>query len=99
MEQPALQAPAITLSYRHVFGVKADVKSNVHFAEETQIIYPAGHNTILYYTDQKMQRFFNGIEGTDEITCLAVSPSKRFLAVAEKCADKPAMVTVFDLVT
>jgi len=93
-----LAAPSITLSHRHVFGLKADVKNNVHYAEENQVIYPAGHNTILYYTDHKTQRFFPGVEGTDGITCLAVSPSKRYLAIAEKCTEC-AIVTIFDLVT
>jgi len=78
--------------------LKADVKNNVHYAEETQIIYPAGTNTILYYADQKQQKFFQGNEGAEGITCLAVNPSKRYLAVAEKCSGG-ALVTVFDLVT
>jgi len=90
--------PAITLSHRHVFGLKADVKNNVHYAEETQIIYPAGTNTILWLADQKRQSFFQGPEGAEGITCLAVNSTKRYLAVAEKHSDG-AIVTVFDLVT
>jgi WD40 repeat protein len=79
-------------------GLKADVKSNVHYAEETQIIYPAGTNTILWLADQKTQKFFQGNEGAEGITCLAVNSTKRYLAVAEKCYEG-AIVTVFDLVT
>lgn len=90
--------PAITLSHRHVFGLKADVKNSVHYAEETQIIYPAGTNTILWLADQKQQKFFQGPEGAEGITCLAVNSTKRYLAVAERCSEG-AIVTVFDLVT
>ena len=68
---------AYTLSYRHVFGVKSDVRSNVHFFDETQLVYPVGHTTVLYQTDQKTQRFFPGTEGYQEITALTVSPNKR----------------------
>merc|ERR1719313_1960678 len=48
--------------------------------------------------EHKSQRFFAGNEGTVGITCLAVSPNKRFLAIAEKSPDN-AMVTIYDLVT
>eukprot|EP00929_Paragymnodinium_shiwhaense_P023266 TRINITY_DN1460_c0_g2_i1.p1 TRINITY_DN1460_c0_g2~~TRINITY_DN1460_c0_g2_i1.p1 ORF type:complete len:1226 (+),score=432.73 TRINITY_DN1460_c0_g2_i1:97-3774(+) len=99
--------PAITLQHRHVFGIKADVKNNVHYVEETQIIYPAGTNTVLWQADQKQQKFFQGSPGVDGITCLAVNSTKRYMAVAEKntgnaIEDKDtscAMVTIFDLVT
>jgi WD40 repeat protein len=90
--------PPITLSHRHVFGLKADVRCNVHYAEETQIIYPAGASAVLWLADQKQQKFFHGFEGAEGITCLAVNATKRYLAVAEKCQEG-ALVTIFDLVT
>eukprot|EP00931_Biecheleriopsis_adriatica_P073734 TRINITY_DN47969_c0_g1_i1.p1 TRINITY_DN47969_c0_g1~~TRINITY_DN47969_c0_g1_i1.p1 ORF type:complete len:1245 (+),score=388.72 TRINITY_DN47969_c0_g1_i1:82-3735(+) len=94
----ATGGPAITLAHRHVFGLKADVKNNVHYAEESQLIYPAGTNAILWHADQKAQKFFQGNEGAEGITCLAVNSTKRYLAVAEKCYEG-AIVTIFDLVT
>eukprot|EP00933_Yihiella_yeosuensis_P068974 TRINITY_DN7503_c8_g1_i1.p1 TRINITY_DN7503_c8_g1~~TRINITY_DN7503_c8_g1_i1.p1 ORF type:complete len:1191 (-),score=308.81 TRINITY_DN7503_c8_g1_i1:162-3734(-) len=94
----AAGGPAVTLAHRHVFGMKADVKNNVHYAEETQLIYPAGTNAILWLADQKQQKFFQGNEGAEGITCLAVNATKRYLAVAEKCQEG-AIVTIFDLVT
>merc|ERR1719343_180108 len=97
-DSPQAAGPAITLQHRHVFGLKADVKNNVHYAEETQIIYPAGTNTVLWLADQKQQKFFQGNEGAEGITCLAVNSTKRYLAVAERCVEG-AIVTVFDLVT
>lgn len=89
---------SITLAHRHVYGIKADVKNNIHYAEETQLIYPAGTNAILWMADQKQQKFFQGNEGAEGITCLAVNSTKRYLAVGEKCQDG-AVVTIFDLVT
>ncbi len=79
VQQQALQnEQSYTLSYRHAFGLKANVKNNLHFFDETQILYPAGHTTVLYYIDQKTQRFFPGTDGTEEITCLAISPNKKY---------------------
>lgn len=90
---------AVSLVHRHVFGLKSDVKSNVHFVDDHQIVYPAGHNTVLYLTDQKLQqRVFPGTEGSEGITALALSPNKKFLAVCERCRDK-AICSVFDLQT
>jgi WD40 repeat protein len=91
-------AGAVYLNHRHVFGIKADVKSNIHFHDENQVIYCAGHNTVQYFTEHKSQRVFPGSEGTTGITCLAVSPSKRYLAIAERSPEN-AQVTVYDLVT
>jgi WD40 repeat protein len=90
--------PPLTLQHRHVFGLKHDVVNNVHYAEETQIIYPAGTNTVLWLADQKQQKFFPGNASSGGITCLAVNASKRYLAVAEK-STTGAIVQIFDLVT
>ncbi|CAE8711809.1 unnamed protein product, partial [Polarella glacialis] len=79
------EGSGVALAHRHVFGLKSGVKGNVHFTDETHLLYPAGHNTILYYADQKTQwRVFPGSEGSEGITCLTVSPNKKFLAVCEK---------------
>jgi WD40 repeat protein len=92
-------ARAVSLQYRHVFGLKANVKGTVHFTEETHVLYPAGHNTILYDQAQKTQtRFFSGSEGSEGISCLAVSPNKKFLAVCEKFQDR-AICSIFDVNT
>lgn len=98
MESTLTQSPAFTLSHKHVFGLKTHVNHNVHFAENTQIIYPAGNNTILYYTDHKTQRFLPGSDNGHGITALAISPNKRYLAVAET-SPASAVVNIFDLVT
>eukprot|EP00742_Colponemidia_sp_Colp-10_P003011 GILJ01003213.1.p1 GENE.GILJ01003213.1~~GILJ01003213.1.p1 ORF type:complete len:1307 (+),score=279.75 GILJ01003213.1:41-3922(+) len=93
----AAATAAATLTHRHVFGLKGDVKDDVHYVDENLVVYPSGHNTVLYNTESKTQRFFPGTEGTEGITALAVSPSKRYLAVAER--GERALVTVYDLVT
>ena len=89
-----------TMSPRHTFGLKADVKDNVHYLDEQTVLYPAGHNVVIFNTEQKTQRFISGTEKTEGITAIAVSPNKKYVAVAERAAEgEKALVTVFDLHT
>lgn len=97
MADATASGPACTLAHKCVFGLNASVNSNVHFAEESQIVYPAGTNTILWLAEKKEQKFFQGSDNTEGITCLAVNVTKRYLAVAEKSFEG-AFVTIFDLV-
>ena len=89
LKERASEGPAISLSHRHVFGLKprgmkpsslvasfcgvgwslhspdwpsirSDVKNNVHYAEETQVIYPAGTNAVSYDAANKQQKIFQG---------------------------------------
>jgi len=79
-----------------MYGLKTEgVRNNVHFYGDHHIIYPCGHNVVIYNMEDKSQVFIPGIEGTEGITCLAVSPSHRFLAVCEK-AEHPLCI-IYDL--
>jgi len=92
-------ARPVSLAFRHVFGLKNNVKGNVSFTDEKHVLYPAGHNTILYQTDIKTQtRVFPGTEHSEGITCLSVSPNRKFLAVCERLHDK-AICSIFDIHT
>ncbi|TPX33526.1 hypothetical protein SmJEL517_g03626 [Synchytrium microbalum] len=72
------------VAHRHAFGLSARVKSNIHFADEQTVLYPAGANVILYNVETKAQRFIPVGEKRLGVTALAVSQSKRYLAVAER---------------
>ena len=82
---------------RHIFGLRGDVKDNIHFVEENTIIYPVGHTVVSYNVETKVQRFTPGSPESEGITALAVSPNKKFLAIAER-ADK-GTISVYDLQT
>jgi hypothetical protein len=56
-----------------------------------------GHNIVIYNNESKTQKFIHGLENSDEITALAVSPCKRFLASAEK--GEKSTVVIYDLRT
>ena len=89
-----------TVAPRHVFGIKADVKDTICYLDEQTVIYPSGHNVVIFNTDQKTQKFIPGTENTDGITAMAVSPNRKYVAVAERAKEgEKAQVTVYDLHT
>ena len=84
-----------TVQPRFFFGMKGDVKTNVLYIEDNVVAYPCGHNVIVYYINEKMQRFIPGIEGSQGISALALSPSRKYLAVCEKSTN--AICTVYNI--
>lgn len=85
----ALAAP------RHVFGYKSDVSNSIWYLDEQTIVYPSGSNCILYNIDQRTQQFIPGTEKSTGMSAFAVSPNRRFVAIAEK-GEKPT-ISVYDL--
>jgi len=45
---------------RFFFGLKSDVRNNVHFIDDQKILYPAGHNVVIYDMDNKSQQLIPG---------------------------------------
>ena len=78
-----------------MFGAKSDVRENVHYVDESTVLYPAGHQIVLYHVESKTQRFIPCSADTEGITALALSPNRKYLAVAER-AEK-AQIAVYDL--
>jgi len=78
-----------------VFGLKSDVKDNIWFSEENILVYPAGHHTIVLNKDTRAQTFIPATEGGAGITAMCVSPSKRYIAIAER--GQRGMVSVYDM--
>lgn len=80
---------------RHIFGLKSGVSGNICYHDEQTIVYPSGANCILYNIDQKVQKFIQGTDKSEGMTALAVSPNRRYVAIAEKL-EKPT-ITIYDL--
>mmetsp|Transcript_46078 Transcript_46078/g.90833 ORF Transcript_46078/g.90833 Transcript_46078/m.90833 type:complete len:1198 (-) Transcript_46078:74-3667(-) len=101
---PSTESPAPVLNLRHTFGLRADVINNIHYIEDNLVLYPAGHNVVVYNCDTKTQRFIHGSDmnnaekGPFEISCLAVSNDKKHVAVAEKGVEK-GQVIIYSLET
>ncbi|XP_064605218.1 cilia- and flagella-associated protein 57-like [Liolophura sinensis] len=82
-------------SAKHIFGLKSKVANNICYHDEQTIVYPSGSNCILYNIDQKSQKFIPGSDKGEGMTVLAVSPNRRYVAIAEK-GEKPT-ITIYDL--
>jgi len=52
----------------------------------------------LYNIEERSQRFIPGLDGSERITALAVSRSKRYIAIAE-ATDKTPLCSIYDLQT
>mmetsp|Transcript_26004 Transcript_26004/g.85576 ORF Transcript_26004/g.85576 Transcript_26004/m.85576 type:complete len:1192 (-) Transcript_26004:44-3619(-) len=85
------------LLLRHYFGIKGDVREPVCYVDEQTVLYAVGHNVCIFNLEQRIQRFLPGTDKTEEITALAVSPNKKFVAVAERHDE--GVITIFDLHT
>ena len=82
---------------RHVFGAKGDVRANVHYLDETTVLYAAGNQIVLHHVESNTQRFVPGAPDAEGITALALSPNRKFLAIAER--GEKATISVLDLTT
>lgn len=83
---------------KYCFGLKGDVASNVWYLDEQNIAYPSGSNLVIFNVDQKFQKFIPCSLGSSGITALAISPNKRYAALAEKKPERPT-ITIYDLTT
>ena len=66
------------LSPIHVFGLKGDVRQNVHFMDEHSIAYVCGANVVLYHTDTKVQKFVPLGDDSNVATATAISPNRKY---------------------
>lgn len=92
-----LSLPAQFTCHRLVFGLKSNVKDNLHYLEDGSYVYPAGHTVVIISADGKSHRFIPGSPECEGITAIMLSPNRKLLAVAER-AEK-TVVSVYDMQT
>jgi len=49
------------------------MRDNLYLLEDNKLVYTAGHNVVVYSTDDKSQFFYSGSEETQGITAVTVS--------------------------
>lgn len=79
----------------HSFGLRSDVKDNVWYYDEHSILFPAGHNIVLFDGERGEQKFIPATERTEGISAICLSPNRRYVAVGEVV--EKAQVTIFDV--
>jgi hypothetical protein len=67
--------------------------------DEHKLLYVAGHNVIVYSTEpnESNQHFLQGSDNAEKITGIAVSKSKKYLAILEKA--NRAQCIIYDINT
>jgi len=79
-----------------IAGLAEKIRDSVFFQDDNTVVYPVGHNVCVYDIEERKQKLISGLDGTERICALAVSRSKRYLAVAEQ-TDKTPIISVYDL--
>ncbi|CAH8577208.1 unnamed protein product [Schistosoma haematobium] len=87
---------AAVASLKHIFGYRTGISGSVVFLDDQTIVYPCGSNLVLYNLEQKTQKFIAGLEKSEGMTALAISPNRRYIALSEKTLDKP-VITIYDV--
>jgi cilia- and flagella-associated protein 57 len=87
--------PMMNVTPKFMFGLKSDVKNGIHYLDDQRILYVCGHNVVIYSFEDKSQIFIPGTEGSEGISALSLSKSKRFLAVCEK--SERAFCSIYDI--
>jgi WD40 repeat protein len=83
---------------KQIIGLRANTSNCIAYQDEQTVVYPAGANIVLYNIDQKTQKFISCSEKSTALTTVCISPNRRYIALAEKIADKP-VVNIYDLHT
>ena len=81
---------------RFNFGCNGQLNNCILMHEEKKLIYVAGHNIVVYNTDEQTQSFIPGSENATEINFITLSPTGRYIAYCER-AEPRAQVTVYEL--
>lgn len=85
MEKP--HAKAVSIVPKAVFGLRTDVLGNIHFDNERTVIYPVAGVLAFMDVDTKKQKFMRFVEKSQP-TIIAISPNRKWLAIAEKMPEK-----------
>jgi len=89
----------VSVTAKHFFGVNTSVKDSIYLVnDDNTLIYVAGHNIIFYRLDEKEQTFHAGSNDTEAITHVALSKSKQYLAICERCtAGNKGKFTIYNM--
>ncbi|NXG56788.1 CFA57 protein, partial [Hemiprocne comata] len=79
-----------------VFGCRPRVAGGVCFLEDQVVLHAAGAGCLQLHLEQKWHKFIPGTKKSRGVQALAVSPSRRYLAVSETVAEQPVL-TVYEL--
>lgn len=77
-----MSSPSVSLQPKFVFGLRSDVKGNIHFLENQNIVYPVSGVIAIHDFERHKQTFLRLIDNNTP-TVIAISPNRKLLAIAE----------------
>lgn len=61
--------------------MNTQIKNNLYFWDDEKIIYPAGYHAVVMDLKDKGQTFLSGVLEYTGLSCMALSPAKKKLAL------------------
>lgn len=72
----------VSLQPKFVFGLRSDIKGNVHFLESQEIVYPVAGVIAIHDYKHHKQKFLR-LSSKSVPTVIAISPTRKTLAISE----------------
>lgn len=79
---------------KYSFGMNSQLRNGLHLKDDQHLLFASGYQVVMHNIGDKSQQYFQGLENYQGISCLNLSPLKRYLALGLK-ADKPA-ISIYD---
>ncbi|XP_050311353.1 cilia- and flagella-associated protein 57 [Anthonomus grandis grandis] len=80
---------------RLIAGLETNVKGNIHFLTDDEVIYPVGAVVTVHNPHVKKQKFIKLSDKGKNLTHIALSPDKKLIAIVET-TDKYPIATLWD---
>lgn len=77
-----MSVSVVSIQPKYVYGLRKDIKGNIHFMENQEVIYPVAGVIAIHDFKQSKQTFLRLTENHVP-TVIAISPNRKLLAIAE----------------
>lgn len=77
-----MSAPRIAVQPKFVYGLRSDIKGNIHFLDNRDVIYPVAGVIAIHDFKVHKQTFLRLAENHVP-TVIAISPNRKLLAISE----------------
>lgn len=89
-----VQHPYSFLPLTHILSLESFKRNNIAYIEDDVLVTSAGNAVVFIHLADMSQRYLAGLDGGG-IGAFAVHPSRKFLAVAEKCRRRAPNVYIY----
>lgn len=77
-----MTGPPITIQPKLVYGLRSDIKGNIHFLENQEVIYPVAGVIAIHDFKLHKQTFLRlAVNHVPKV--IAISPNRKLLAISE----------------